>query len=101
MRQPRSPTPSESGSILSAYSYRSQRSGLPRPATSTNLCSSAQQKIQKYLRRLVKFEQMDFEFALWQMLYLFIAPQRVFRNFGYRKGKITSTKNNTLMLLNH
>lgn len=84
MRPPRSPTPSESGSILSAYSYRSQRSTLPRPATS--MCSSATQKTQKYIRRLVKFRQMDFEFALWQMLYLFVAPQKVFRNFGYRKG---------------
>lgn len=30
---------------------------------------------------------MDFEFALWQMLYLFVAPQKVYRNFGYRKGE--------------
>jgi hypothetical protein len=29
---------------------------------------------------------MDFEFALWQMLYLFISPQKVYRNFGYRRG---------------
>ena len=29
---------------------------------------------------------MDFEFAFWQMLYLFVAPQKVYRNFGYRKG---------------
>lgn len=28
---------------------------------------------------------MDFEFALWQVLYLFIAPQKVYRNFHYRK----------------
>lgn len=28
---------------------------------------------------------MDFEFAAWQMVYLFIAPQKVFRNFNYRK----------------
>lgn len=28
---------------------------------------------------------MDFEFAFWQMLYLFIAPQKVYRNFHYRK----------------
>jgi len=28
---------------------------------------------------------MDFEFALWQMIYLFIAPQKVYRNFNYRK----------------
>lgn len=34
---------------------------------------------------------MDFEFALWQMLYLFVAPQKVYRNFGYRKGKQSIT----------
>jgi len=28
---------------------------------------------------------MDFEYAFWQMLYLFISPQKVYRNFGYRK----------------
>ncbi|XP_041274123.1 protein unc-50 homolog isoform X2 [Onychostruthus taczanowskii] len=39
----------------------------------------------KYLRRLFHFRQMDFEFALWQMLYLFTSPQRVYRNFHYRK----------------
>lgn len=39
----------------------------------------------KYLRRLLHFRQMDFEFAIWQMLYLFTSPQRVYRNFHYRK----------------
>lgn len=39
----------------------------------------------KYLRRLLHFRQMDFEFAVWQMLYLFTSPQRVYRNFHYRK----------------
>lgn len=39
----------------------------------------------KYLRRLLHFRQMDFEFALWQMFYLFTSPQRVYRNFHYRK----------------
>lgn len=39
----------------------------------------------KYLRRLFRFQQMDFEFAAWQMLYLFTSPQRVYRNFHYRK----------------
>ncbi|EJW70702.1 hypothetical protein WUBG_18388 [Wuchereria bancrofti] len=28
---------------------------------------------------------MDFEFALWQMIYLLIKPQKVYRNFMYRK----------------
>ena len=36
------------------------------------------------------FQQMDFEFAFWQMIYLFISPQKVYRNFHYRK----SNKNN-------
>ena len=91
MKYPTSPTPSESGSLLSSYSFRSgsHRTHLPRPATA-NLCRSATSKTSKYLRKLIKFRQMDFEFALWQMLYLFVAPQKVFRNFGYRKGKLTN-----------
>jgi hypothetical protein len=48
---------------------------------------TAAAKRYKYLRRLIKFQQMDFEFAFWQMLYLFIAPQKVYRNFHYRKRK--------------
>jgi hypothetical protein len=28
---------------------------------------------------------MDFEFAIWQMIYLFVSPQKVYRNFQYRK----------------
>jgi hypothetical protein len=46
---------------------------------------SAAAKRYKYLRRLLKFRQMDFEFAIWQIIHLFIAPQKVFRAFQYRK----------------
>jgi len=46
---------------------------------------SAAAKRYKYLRRLLKFRQMDFEFAIWQIINLFIAPQKVFRAFQYRK----------------
>lgn len=60
-------------------------SPLPLPATYRLDCMSAAAKRYKYLRRLVKFQQMDFEFAMWQMIYLFIAPQTVYRNFHYRK----------------
>lgn len=38
---------------------------------------SATAKRQKYLRRILKFKQMDFEYAIWQMIYLFISPQKV------------------------
>lgn len=41
---------------------------------------------------------MDFEFAAWQALYLFFAPQKVFRNFGYRKGE--RIKRSRLMFTN-
>ena len=30
---------------------------------------------------------MDFQFAFWQMIYLLISPQKVFRDFQYRKRK--------------
>ncbi|XP_033632484.1 protein unc-50 homolog [Asterias rubens] len=46
---------------------------------------TAQAKRRKFMRRLVMFRQMDFEFALWQMVYLLVAPQKVYRNFQYRK----------------
>lgn len=70
--------------------FRSQ-SPLPPPAT-TQYCLSATTKSYKYLRKLVKFDQMDFEFAMWQMVYLFISPQKLYRNFSYRKRKqINST----------
>ncbi|XP_052674170.1 protein unc-50 homolog [Crassostrea angulata] len=49
----------------------------------TRLTATA--KRQKYLRRLLKFKQMDFEYAIWQMIYLFVSPQKVYRNFQYRK----------------
>ncbi|VBB29987.1 unnamed protein product [Acanthocheilonema viteae] len=42
-------------------------------------------KLNRYFRRLIRFHQMDFEFALWQMIYLLIKPQKVYRNFMYRK----------------
>ena len=38
-----------------------------------------------HFRRLIHIQQMDFEFGSWQMLYLLISPQKVYRNFQYRK----------------
>lgn len=46
---------------------------------------TAMQKSVKFFRRLIHVKQMDFEFATWQMIYLIISPQKVFRNFQYRK----------------
>lgn len=60
-------------------------SSLPAPVTYRHNCIGAATKCYKYLRKLLKFEQMDFEFAMWQMIFLFISPQKVYRNFQSRK----------------
>ncbi|XP_038056636.1 protein unc-50 homolog [Patiria miniata] len=46
---------------------------------------TAQAKRRKFMRRILMFRQMDFEVAMWQMLYLLVAPQKVYRNFQYSK----------------
>eukprot|EP00049_Salpingoeca_infusionum_P000938 m.43784 g.43784 ORF g.43784 m.43784 type:complete len:250 (-) comp10795_c1_seq2:1240-1989(-) len=43
----------------------------------------------KFFTRIFQFNQMDFEVALYQMVYLCFSPQKVYRNVQYRK----STKN--------
>lgn len=76
-------------------------SPLPQPATTH--CLPATTKTFKYLRKLVKFDQMDFEFAIWQMIYLFISPQKLYRNFSYRKRKfkmLSTMKKNELNFKN-
>ncbi|KIP11852.1 hypothetical protein PHLGIDRAFT_62907 [Phlebiopsis gigantea 11061_1 CR5-6] len=36
-------------------------------------------------RRLLRFHQMDFELAAWQLTYLCLAPKRVYRNVYFHK----------------
>lgn len=93
IREKRKPNPilQSWDSILSLFCFFSTM--LPTTTLSSNgalssrdaACHTAGAKRYKYLRRLLHFRQMDFEFALWQMLYLFTSPQRVYRNFHYRK----------------
>lgn len=87
MKYHTSPTTSQTNLYSDSSLYRST-SPLPPPATIN--CLSATTKSYKYLRKLVKFDQMDFEFAIWQMVYLFISPQKLYRNFSYRKRKHSS-----------
>ncbi|TKR78153.1 hypothetical protein L596_019008 [Steinernema carpocapsae] len=81
------------GGLNSGYNTPGGRSVYS--TTSTNLTGrvgcltavkmTAHAKLSRFFRRLVRFRQMDFEFAAWQMLYLLIHPQKVYRNFMYRK----------------
>lgn len=58
---------------------------LLTPSARTDI-NSAYYKVRRYFRRLFKFEQMDFQFALWQMFYLLVAPQKLSRVFRARKN---------------
>ncbi|KAJ6667458.1 hypothetical protein lerEdw1_016579 [Lerista edwardsae] len=71
--------------MLPTTSVNSQNQGNGTLNSRDAARHTAGAKRYKYLRRLLHFRQMDFDFALWQMLYLFTSPQRVYRNFHYRK----------------
>nr|XP_032661458.1 protein unc-50 homolog isoform X3 [Chelonoidis abingdonii] len=75
----------EPGKMLPTTSVSSPNQGNGALNSRDAARHTAGAKRYKYLRRLLHFRQMDFEFALWQMLYLFTSPQRVYRNFHYRK----------------
>eukprot|EP01147_Barroeca_monosierra_P007852 gene7852-9967_t len=40
----------------------------------------------KFVRRIVQFKQLDFDMALHQMLWLVIAPKKVYRSVHYHKN---------------
>ncbi|VDK35406.1 unnamed protein product [Taenia asiatica] len=51
--------------------------------TCSKLSLSASEKAKKYFSRFYKFKQMDFEYASWQMVNIFVSPQKLYRNFSY------------------
>jgi len=68
------------------HSYRI--SSLPEPTPRNRNCMeryTASAKRNKFLKRLIKLNHMDFQQAFWQMIYLFVSPQKVFRDFLYQK----------------
>ncbi|KAK0161575.1 hypothetical protein PV327_010032 [Microctonus hyperodae] len=85
MKYSTSPSPSRCNSPSPTPLFHSFNSSLPTPITYRNNCIGAASKCYKYLRKLLKFDQMDFEFAIWQVIYLLISPQKVYRNFQNRK----------------
>ncbi|OWF43985.1 protein unc-50 homolog [Mizuhopecten yessoensis] len=80
-----SPPASPTSSVGSSFSRDNDANRLSRQDSKNDSRLTATAKRQKYLKRLFKFRQMDFEYAFWQMIYLFVAPQKVYRNFQYRK----------------
>ncbi|CAD6185867.1 unnamed protein product [Caenorhabditis auriculariae] len=70
--------------IISFDTNRPEVATLPRELI-LQLPFLTEAKLSRFARRLIYVRQMDFEFALWQMLYLLIQPSKVYRNFIYRK----------------
>lgn len=77
-------SPVSMGSYTQTQSLTQSPASKSRQNSHTNRHSASAKRF-KYLRRIFHFRQMDFEYAIWQMLYLFISPQKVYRNFSYRK----------------
>jgi len=69
--------PSPAGETLSPFVTR-QLSGSVFQQPNVTPSRTADAKRYKFLRRFVHFRHMDFEYALWQMLHLFISPQKVY-----------------------
>uniref|UniRef100_A0A0M3I902 Protein unc-50 n=2 Tax=Ascaris TaxID=6251 RepID=A0A0M3I902_ASCLU len=67
------------------HSFYSSGHSADRVGCLTAVRMSAGAKLNRYMRRLIRFKQMDFEFAIWQMVFLLVQPQKVYRNFMYRK----------------
>ncbi|KAI0030251.1 UNC-50-like protein [Vararia minispora EC-137] len=46
---------------------------------------SSSNRVPVIFKRLLRFQQMDFELAAWQLMYLCLAPKRVYRNVYFHK----------------
>lgn len=66
--------------LLSKQSY-----SLPEPIPNRRRVATSAAKCSKYFSRLLHFNQMDFQFAAWQIINLFIAPEKVYKKSVYRK----------------
>jgi len=70
-------SPQPSAEAMSPLATRSVGSSMFQQPSITP-SRSADAKRYKFLRRFIHFRHMDFEYALWQMLHLFISPQKVY-----------------------
>eukprot|EP01060_Flectonema_neradi_P023781 TRINITY_DN3212_c2_g1_i1.p1 TRINITY_DN3212_c2_g1~~TRINITY_DN3212_c2_g1_i1.p1 ORF type:complete len:252 (+),score=10.38 TRINITY_DN3212_c2_g1_i1:117-872(+) len=58
---------------------------LPSSGTSSLSCASVGPRLPEYFRRMVHFNQMDFDSALAQMMYLCTSPEKAFKVAKSRK----------------
>ena len=54
---------------------------IPLPA----VCKPGSLRIPTYIRRVYKYQHMDFEYAIWQMSCLLFYPSKVYRQFQFNK----------------
>ncbi|CAI0557622.1 unnamed protein product [Linum tenue] len=54
-------------------------------ARASSSASRAQSMFPQYLRRIIKWQQMDIEYTFWQMLHLCTSPKVVYQHTKYHK----------------
>ncbi|KAB5589441.1 Protein unc-50 [Ceratobasidium theobromae] len=71
--------------LTSPRTPRTLRSFNPRHDDTWDDHGFGKAKVPVMFRRLLKFSQMDFELAAWQLTYLCVAPRRVYKNVYFHK----------------
>lgn len=79
-----SPTYSRAPSFAGSYGGSISGPSIGAGASSSSSSSNQGLRLPPIFKRLLKFTQMDFEVAVWEMTHLMIAPKKVFRNVYYR-----------------
>lgn len=75
-------------SILPLASPNTPHHSINGPSTGISRSPSVgwdSSRVPVMFRRLLRFHQMDFELAAWQLTYLCLAPKRVYRNVYFHK----------------
>ncbi|KAK9464436.1 UNC-50 [Lipomyces arxii] len=76
--------PSPTASLSSSRQHRFSRSNMNRNSAFSSI------RLPLVLRRLLKPPTLDFETAVWEICYMFIAPKKVYRQIYYH---VSETKN--------
>ncbi|KAK9458035.1 UNC-50 family-domain-containing protein [Dipodascopsis uninucleata] len=79
------PSPSLSDSPPASISTSSRRRPRSNRSQSGPLKFTTSLKLPLVLRRLLKPPTLDFETAIWEICYLFIAPKKVYRQIYYHR----------------
>jgi hypothetical protein len=65
--------------------YQPRNTGVPRGAHTPPTSGSGRFQLPRVIKRLLRPPTLDFETAIWEILYLIIAPRKVYKSLYYHK----------------